>query len=270
MKKKKVICKSSFFRTLKKKLLSTTLWSVLTMLVWEIIEELLEELFVDLILFTITKALLTIIVVNSGVKVVIKKAIKPFIKNLTYKEGNDKMEKVKAFFKKGGTAIKSALKYLFISNPQSTIATGINAIASYFVGYTLDIYDMFCGINLPELYIGTYNIVPNIVAVIIFTLIEVLGIRHSFETNTTADTRKAQEKIVAQAKAEIKAQAKAEMTAKKQAEAEQKEIEKLADEYEAKLLAEETAKKQEAEKQAKVMALIQKRKQEAQKNNSNK
>ena len=72
----------------------------LVVFAWEVVEELLEDLIAYLITSMIArfivKAISTLGVfgITQGVKTLIKKMIFPFIKTLTYKEGNDKMSKL--------------------------------------------------------------------------------------------------------------------------------------------------------------------------------
>ena len=82
-------------------------WFITVFLVgfaWEVVEELLE----DLIAFLITSMIARFIVkaistlgvfgITQGVKTLIKKIIFPFVKTLTYKEGNDKMKWLKNYW----------------------------------------------------------------------------------------------------------------------------------------------------------------------------
>ena len=89
-----------------KKLCATSGWSVFTMFVWELIEEGLESLIAYAIssafTFFVIKALSTlgIVVITQGIKVSIKRFLYPYIKTLTYKKGNDKMELLKKYWTK--------------------------------------------------------------------------------------------------------------------------------------------------------------------------
>ena len=78
-------------------------WALTTMFVWELCEEGIEELIAYAItsataLF-ITKALSTFAIVTAtqGIKVSLKRFLMPFIKTLTYREGNDKMNLFKRY-----------------------------------------------------------------------------------------------------------------------------------------------------------------------------
>lgn len=81
-------------------------WALATMFVWELCEEGLEELIAYAItsaaaLF-ITKALSTfaIVTVTQGIKVSLKRLLLPFVKTLTYREGCDKMNLLKRYFRR--------------------------------------------------------------------------------------------------------------------------------------------------------------------------
>lgn len=91
-------------QSLWKKLATGSGWAVFSVLIWELVEEGLEELIAyalssTLALF-VTKVLSTLAIITAakGIKVVIQRFLLPVIKTLIYKEGNDKMEKLKKFF----------------------------------------------------------------------------------------------------------------------------------------------------------------------------
>lgn len=228
---------------------------------WDLVEELLEDLIATtlsgLFALLMTKALLTFTIVHSGIKLSIKRIIKPFIKNLTYKGGNDKMAKIKAFFSKVGNAIKQAFKYVCISNPRASVSTLVNAFSSGILGIALD-----SGVieDLPNFYVGELDLIPYAIAIVIFLITEFFGIKFAFEKNSTADERKLKNKAIKEEKKALKEKVKAEELAKKKELEEAKEIERLADEYEAKEKAEQEAKRNEELKQQKIMALIEQRK----------
>lgn len=91
-------------RTIYQKIFSGGSWALFTVFVWELVEEGLENLIAyalsSAVAIFVTKALSTLAVITAtqGIKVAIKRAIKPVIRNFTYKEGNDKMNKIKTFF----------------------------------------------------------------------------------------------------------------------------------------------------------------------------
>lgn len=91
-------------QTFKRWFLSTGGWAVFSMFVWELVEEGLESLIAyalsSAVAIFVTKALstLAIITATQGVKVGIKRFLLPYFKQMIYKEGNDKVKKVKEFF----------------------------------------------------------------------------------------------------------------------------------------------------------------------------
>ena len=80
-----------------KKLFTSGGWTLFTVFIWEMMEELLEEVIAFGIVSFFTKALSTIVVI--GITQLSKRAImkmcKPIVKTFTYKEGDDKMNKIK-------------------------------------------------------------------------------------------------------------------------------------------------------------------------------
>lgn len=88
------------------KVFSGTTWALFTMFVWELIEEGLESL----IAYALSSAFavfmakvlstLSIVTATQLVKVPIKRFLYPIIRNLIYKEGNDKMNLIKKYFTK--------------------------------------------------------------------------------------------------------------------------------------------------------------------------
>lgn len=91
-------------QTFKKWFLSTSGWAIFSMFVWELVEEGLENLIAyalsSAVAIFVTKALstLAIITATQGIKVGIKRFLLPYFKAIIYKEGNDKVEKIKKFF----------------------------------------------------------------------------------------------------------------------------------------------------------------------------
>lgn len=91
-------------QTFKRWFLSTGGWAVFSMFVWELVEEGLESLIAyalsSAVAIFVTKALstLAIITATQGIKVGIKRFLLPYFKQMIYKEGNDKVKKVKQFF----------------------------------------------------------------------------------------------------------------------------------------------------------------------------
>lgn len=157
-----------------------------------------------------------------------------------------------SFFAKVGKAIKSACKYIFVSNPKASATTLVNGFASSCAGYALSV-NVEC---LPQLNVGGFDFMALIVAIVLFSIVEVFGINYAFESNTDADTRKAEEKVVKTEKANAKAEEKA-----------QKEYAKSV-EQEAKKQIEAQKATQTAEEQAKFKADVQAKIAELQKEES--
>ena len=96
-------------KTFKQRLFSGSGWAILTVFSWELVEEGLENVIAYCIssaigLFVV-KALSTfgIIVATQGIKIGIKRLAKilyPFIKNLTYREGDDKVKLLRNYWDK--------------------------------------------------------------------------------------------------------------------------------------------------------------------------
>ena len=88
----------------KSRLVKSGVFALFTVFTWELLEEGLENLLAYAISSAfavfITKALSTLAIVTAtqGLKVMIKKFLVPIIKKIIYKDGKDKMEKIKKVF----------------------------------------------------------------------------------------------------------------------------------------------------------------------------
>lgn len=202
----------------------------------ELVEEMLEELIAwgisNFITWAVTKALSAIIVVSltQATKIVIKK----IIKRITYKEGNDKVNKLKTFFK-WIWANKCTL---------GGVATGALFVVSG-VG-AIDVN------SLPELNVKGLNLTPFIY----YGVLGVLAILCSFfpESVEKFAKRIAEHKAEKEAKA-IQKEAKAELKSEeKLANQTQAQAEKAQAKAEAKAKAEAEKQKAEAEHRAKIDA----------------
>ena len=225
-----------------KTIVNSGLWTVFTLFVWELCEEGLENLLAyalsSAVALFITKALstLAIITATQGIKVSIKRFLVPFIKTLTYKEGNDKMSKIKKFF----TWIwcnKKTLTGTAASAVMTLSGTGVININS-----------------LPALNIDGFNITPIIyyACLAIFALVGVTGkgfenIKTFFERVGLIKAEKEQKTIIKEAKKELAA----EEVKANQTQAEQEQVEAKAN-AEAKAKAER--EQAEAEHRAKIEA----------------
>lgn len=218
------------------KIATGSLGTFFTLLVGELLEEAIEEA----ISWSLTKltfwffSSVLIVTLTQTTKIIIKKVIKM----VTYKEGDDKMDKLKKFLS-------------FINRNKCTlggIATGAVVVATGAGGIDAN--------SLPALEINGFNITP----ILYYLLIGVLVIVLTFfpETEKLFNARK-------EAESAVKAEEAIEKEAQKQiadAEKQKKEEEKLAqkqleEEEKAKKEAEEQAQKiqAEAERQARIDAI---------------
>lgn len=202
-------------KTFREKICSGSGWALFIMFVWELVEECLETFvaFVisDMITAFFIKALSTF-AITQGVKVSIRRFLMPFVKTLTYKEGNDKMSKIKKFF----TWIwcnKKTLTGTAASAVMTLSGTGVINVNS-----------------LPALNIDSFNITPIIyyACLAILALVGVTGkgfenIKTFFERVGLIKAEKEQKAIMKEAKKELAAEeAKANQTQAEQEQAEAK------------------------------------------------
>lgn len=163
-------------QTWKQRLLKGSGWTFLSVFVWELMEEGLE----NLIAFAITSAVvafatkaLAVVFTTQLIKVSLKKIGKwlmPIIKSITYKEGNDKMQKVKNFFALIGSKTKSFFTWIFSNKKTlSGIASGVVMTLS-----STGVIDVNA---LPELPVNGFNVTPIIYysALLVVALIGVCG-----------------------------------------------------------------------------------------------
>lgn len=142
-------------KSILKRLCSGSWWALFTMFIWELVEEGLESFIAfcisEVVAMFVVKALSTLAIIGAtqGIKVCIKRFLVPMVKTLTYKEGHDKMSKVKEFF-----------KWLF-ANKKSLIGTIVGA-----VGAGAGITASWKISSLPIIAIKGYNIAPIVYTVI--------------------------------------------------------------------------------------------------------
>lgn len=222
------------------RLFSGSGWILFTMFVWEMVEEFLETLIAYVIssavaLF-ITKALSTllIITVTQGIKVSIKRFLLPFVRNITYKEGHDKMSKIANFF-----------KWIWCNKKTLTGTASVAVITLSGTG-VIDVS------TLPELMVYGFNITPIVYygCLAIISLLGVFGvgiesISEFAQRIGLIKDQKEQKAIEKEALKELKAE-------QKQANQTQAEQEKAQAKEEAKKLADAEKAKAEAEHKAKV------------------
>lgn len=209
-----------------------TLWAF----IWELLEELLEEVIAYGLTSFIVKTLSTAIVVLAtiGIKRLMFRALKPLVKKLTYKKGDDKMSKIKKFF-----------SWIW-SNKKSLTGVASSAVIALSGTGVIDVS------TLPELPINGFNVTPILYygVLLVLALIGVFG--KGFESIKTYVERIAKEKAEKEEQAIIK-EAKAELKAEqKLANQTQAQQEKATAKEEAKKLADAEKQKAEAEHRAKV------------------
>ena len=178
-------------------------WAVFSVFVWEMVEELLEEAiayFVSSVfaLFIVkTLSTLAIVATTIGLKSLLKRLFKPIIKTLTYKEGNDKMTKIKKFF-----------TWIF-ANKKTLIGTLSASVMTLSGTGVIDVS------ALPDLTIKGFNITPVLYygVLAVLALLGVFGkgfekIEEFFARMKVVKAEKEQNAIVKQAEKEIKAEQK--------------------------------------------------------------
>lgn len=236
-----------------KRIFSSGLWVFLTGFSWELVEEILEsviaETLTSIIAEYLVKALLTLTVVSTTIliKNILKKLLRPIIKKLTYREGNDKVSKIKSFF-----------QWLF-ANKKTLCGIASTSVATLSGTGVIDIS------TLPALVVGGFNITPVVyyAVLLVVSLIGISGkgfesVKAFFERLATQKAEKQQKAILKEAQKELKAEQKvANQTQAEQEKAKAKaDAERLANEAKARAEAEHRAKVEQAK--AQIKAQIQK------------
>lgn len=219
-------------------------WAVFSVITWEVVEELLEEVIAyclsSAFAIFITKTITTvgIVIATIGLKKLLFRISKPIIKKITYKEGNDKMTKIKKFFTCVG-------KWLF-ANKKTLLGT-VSTFAMTLTG--TGIIDVSA---LPDLTVKGFNITPYIYFFVlgIGIIVGLCGkgfesIEEFFERMGLIKAEKEQVAIMKQAEKELKAEEK--LANQTQAEQEKLQAKKDAEEK-----AKAEKEKAEAEYRAKV------------------
>lgn len=204
-------------QTIWKKLFSGSGWALFTMFVWELIEEGIESLIAyaisSAVAVFITKALstLAIITATQGIKVALKRFLVPLIRDFTYKEGNDKVSKIKKFFSIIGCGFKKFFTWIWANKKTllGTVGAFVTSIATAYATYG------GCFDFLPTLTLFGFNFTAVIVGVVCFILVELGVTGKGFETIKTffgriaeQKAQKAENAIVKEAKKELKAEKK--------------------------------------------------------------
>lgn len=250
--------------------------SIVLLLTYGIIEELLEEaiawsitaLAAKALSFAVTVALTGIIKVsakNSVKGLVI--LIKPVVKKITYRQGNDKTTKLVSFFRSifgmdNKENKKVVAKNFFINlfaylkrNVKTNIATITNLISSLGAGALTSGGFIVGNVQIPQ---WSVYVIGVIVSVVMFVITQ-LGVNgKGLETQEQYDARKENEAAEKSIKKADKERAKAEK-AEKEAIKKQIEADEQAEEDAKKAILEAEkaaeAKKQEAERNAKIAQL---------------
>lgn len=230
-------------KKLMNKLFSGSGWALFTMFIWEMVEELLENLIAyavsSAVALFITKALSTLLIITAtqGIKVSIKRFLLPFVRNITYKEGHDKMSKIAKFF-----------NWIWC-NKKTLTGTASVAVVTLSGTGVIDVN------QLPTLMVSGFNVTPFVYygCLAIIALLGVFGVGferiESFAKRVGLIKEQKQEaKILAEAKKELKAEQKiANQTQAEQEKAKAKEeAKKLAETEKAKIEAEHKAKIEQA------------------------
>lgn len=172
------------------------------LLTYEIIEELIEEAIAYTITTVIAKAVsfLLVVVLTQTVKVTAKGlakgitiALKPAIKKLTYKEGNDKITKILRFINMCKEKIKENKFLNFLKrNPKSIIGILVGLIASVATGGGTT-----CGLIFGQVELPLWaNICVGVVVCIVLFLSIVFGVKGAgFENAKQYQGRKLAEKL---------------------------------------------------------------------------
>lgn len=215
------------------KIFSGTYLALFTMFVWEMVEEALEGLIAyalsSVVAIFVTKVLSTFAIVSAtqGIKVTIKRFLVPFFKQLTYREGHDKMSKVKKFF-----------TWVWC-NKKTLLGTASTAVMGLSGTGVIDVNSI-----LP-LYIGSFNVTPVIyyACLAVLALLGVFGvgiekIEEFFERIGLIKKAKEEKQILKEAKKELKAEQKQDDTKKQEEEKAQAEHKAKVEAVKAKLLAE--------------------------------
>ena len=228
-------------QTFRNWLLSTGGWAVFSMFVWELVEEAVENLIAyalsSAVALFVTKAIsaLVIITATQGIKVSIKRFLIPFFKKLIYKEGNDKVEKIKKFFS-WVNANKGTIGGVAVGALTAVSGVGLVDVSAF-----------------PALIIGGFNITP----ILYYTILGVLTILCSFFPETVEQFKARLEKIKAEKekKANIKIAEKEIANEEKLANQTQAQQEKAQAKAQAEADAKAKKEKAEQEKRAKIDAI---------------
>lgn len=160
--------------------------------------------------------------------------LKPLVKKITYRAGNDKVDKIRRIYKTMKNAVAKFIAFV-VRNKKSISSTLVALVGSLGAGGFTGGGMLFGGVQLP---MYAYYLIGAAVAIVMFALTEMGIAAKGFENQKEYDERIAKEEAE---KAEKKALKEAEAKAK----AEQEEILALAKAEEQEKLEAEKAKKEE-------------------------
>lgn len=177
------------------------------LLISELFEEVLEEMIAFGFSWIIGKVInvLFIITLTQGTKIIIKRVVK----SITYKEGHDKMAKIKQFFAK----LKKVITENVVWSNKLTISGILST--SFMLLEGTDVINVIA--TLPELTVYGFNVMPYVVYLAL-GLLSIFGIgKQGFESVKTYLAR-------VHAKDEVKAQKVADKEYNKEIAAQEKEL----------------------------------------------
>lgn len=202
------------------------------LLTYEIIEELIEEAIAYTITTVIAKAVsfLLVVVLTQTVKVTAKGlakgitiALKPAVKKLTYKEGNDKITKIMRFINMCKEKIKENKFLNFLKrNPKSIIGILVGLIASLASGGATT-----CGMIWGKVELPLWaNICIGVVVCVVLFISIVFGVKGAgFENAKQYQGRKLAEKLGFDKAYDAILQAEKDFEAEEEAKEEQERVE---------------------------------------------
>lgn len=205
------------------------------LLTYEVIEELLEESIAWAITTVAARAISFIVVVllTQTTKITVKGLakgltvlLKPLVKKITYRAGNDKVDKIRRIYKTMKNAVAKFIAFV-VRNKKSISSTLVALVGSLGAGGFTGGGMLFGGVQLP---MYAYYLIGAAVAIVMFALTEMGIAAKGFENQKEYDERVAKEEAE-----------KAEKKALKEAKAEQEEILALAKAEEQKKLEAEQA-----------------------------
>lgn len=247
----------------KSKKFTKTLWNFIKsftlLLTYEVIEELLEESIAWAITTIAAKAISFIVVVlltqttkvtAKGLAKGIAVLLKPIVKKITYKAGNDKVDKIRRIYKTMKNAVAKFIAFV-VRNKKSISSTLVALVGSLGAGGFTGGGMLFGGVQLP---MYAYYLIGAAVAVVMFALTEMGIAAKGFENQKEYDERiakedaeKAEKKALKEAEAKAKAEKEEMLAIAKEEEAKKLEAEQKMMAEQAKLQAEQEERRKQEE-----------------------